>query len=219
MNKVRVLIVDDHAVVREGFHKLLEDEPGIEVIGEASDGAQAVSLAKELQPDVVLMDVTMAGMDGLDATRLIKSQSPNVKVLMLTVHESEEIFFKALEVGASGYFVKGGSSGELVSALESVARGDTYLHPSVAKKIVGQYLRGLKQGGNQENYIGLSDREREVLKLLADGRSNREIAELLNVSPNTVQTHRARLMIKLGLHNRTDLIKYALKRGFVTQDS
>ena len=213
MDKIRVLIADDHAIVREGFRRLLEDQPNIAVLGEAGNGAEAVRMAGELAPDVVLMDVTMPGLDGLDATHQIKEQSPNVKVLMLTVHESEEIFFKAIEVGASGYFVKGGSSAELLTALEAVARGDTFRTLRWQARSSDSTREAKRGRGPGEAYAELSDRETEISTFLADGRNNREIGEGLGLSPNTVQAHRARLMIKLGLHTRTDLIKYAVKKG------
>lgn len=217
--KIRVLIADDHIIVREGLRALLEAQSDIEVVGEAANGNEAVNKTKEIQPDIVLMDITMPGMSGLEATQKIKQQSPDVKILVLTMHESDEYFFKMLDAGASGYFVKGGSINELISALRAVWHGDVFLYPTMAKKLLGDYLQRVRAGQDTERYDGLTNREREILKLVAEGRTNQEIAELLFLSPATVQTHRAHIMAKLGLHSRTELVKYALQRGFVSLDT
>ncbi len=216
---MRILIVDDHVVVREGLHALLEAEPDIEVVGEATDGKEAVVRTKEVQPDIVLMDITMPGMNGLEATRLIKQDNPDVRILVLTMHEDDEYFFESLHAGASGYFIKGGSSSELVSALRAVSRGDVFLYPTMAKKLLSDYLQGMRAGKDKKEYDGLTNREREILTLIAEGHTNQEIAELLVISTTTVQTHRANIMAKLGLHSRTELIKYAIRRGFITLDT
>jgi two-component system response regulator NreC len=219
MSKIKVLIADDHVIVREGLRALLEAEPDIEVVGEAKDGEEAVNKTIEVQPDIVLMDITMPVMNGLEATRQIRQHTPDVKVLALTMHESDEYFFKILEVGASGYFVKGGSSSELISALHTVWNGNVFLYPTMAKKLLSDYLQRVRTGTDKESYDGLTSREREVLKLIAEGYTNQEIAERLVLSPATVQTHRANMMAKLGLHSRTELIKYAIRRGFVNLDT
>ncbi|MBI4285399.1 MAG: response regulator transcription factor [Chloroflexi bacterium] len=219
MDKLRVLIADDHAIVREGFRSLLEAQPDLQVVGEAADGEEAVRQTKELRPDIVLMDITMPVMDGLEATRQIKKSAPEVKVLVLTMHEGEEFFFKLLDAGASGYFVKGGSSGELIWALRSVAKGDVFLYPTVAKRLLSGYLQRVHEGENKEAYNGLSPREREILKLIAEGRTNQEIAELLVLSPATVHSHRSHIMAKLGLRNPVELVRYALRRGLIDLDS
>ena len=216
---MRVLIVDDHIIVREGLRALLEAQPDIEVVGEATNGEEAVARTSELNPDIVLMDITMPGMNGLEATRRIKQAKPEVKVLALTMHEGDEYFFKILEAGASGYFVKGGSSSELISALQAVWRGDVFLYPTMAKKLLGDYLQRVKSGQDSETYDGLTNREREILKLVAEGVNNQEIASQLFLSPATVQTHRANIMAKLKLHSRTDLAKYAIKHGLITLDT
>ena len=219
MSKIRVLIVDDHVIVREGLHALLEAQPDIEVVGEATDGEEAVNKTREVQPDIVLMDITMPGMNGLEATRHIRQHSPDVKILVLTMHEGDEYFFKMLDAGASGYFIKGGSSSELITALRVVWSGDVFLYPTMAKKLLSDYLRRVRTGQDKESYDGLTNREREILKLIAEGHTNQEIAELLVLSVATVQTHRAHIMAKLGLHSRTELIKYAIRRGFITLDT
>ncbi len=219
MNKIRVLIADDHAIVREGLRALLEVHPDIEVVGEATDGEEAVNKTVEVQPDIVLMDITMPRMNGLEATRQIKQRSPDIKILVLTMHEGDEYFFNILDAGASGYFVKGGSSSELISALRVVWHGDVFLYPVMAKKLLRDYLQRVGAGDDKERYDGLTNREREILKLIAEGHTNQEIADLLVLSTATVQTHRAHIMAKLGLHSRTELIKYAIRRGFITLDT
>lgn len=216
MNKMRILIADDHAIVREGLRSLLGAQPDIEIVGEATNGEEAVSKTKELQPDIVLMDITMPGLNGLEASRQLREHSPQVKILVLTMHESDEYFFKFLEVGAAGYFVKGGSSSELISALRTVWRGDVFLYPTMAKKLLSDYLQRVRAGQGKEDYDGLTKREREILKLIAEGYTNQEIAERLVISITTVQTHRAHIMAKLGLRSPTELIKYAIRHGFVT---
>ncbi len=219
MSNMRVLIADDHVIVREGLRALLETQPDIEIVGEAANGEEAINKTSELQPDIVLMDITMPVMNGLEATRQIKQNNPDVKILVLTMHEGDEYFFKFLDTGASGYFVKGGSSSELISALHTVSQGDVFLYPTMAKKLLTDYLQRVKAGSGKEIYDGLTKREREVLKLIAEGYTNSEIAERLVLSPTTVQTHRAHIMAKLGLRSRTELIKYALRRGFITLDT
>lgn len=219
MSKMKVLIVDDHVIVREGLRALLETQPDIKIVGEAANGQEALNKVVEVKPDIVLMDITMPGINGLEATRQIKQRNPDVKILVLTVHEGDEYFFKMLTAGASGYFVKGGSSNELVSAMRIVRQGDVYLCPTVAKKLLGEYLQRVRTGNNKKDYNGLTNRERQVLKLIAEGDSNQKIAELLVLSPTTVQTHRAHIMAKLGLHSRTELVKYAIRHGFITLDT
>lgn len=219
MSKMRILIADDHVIVREGLRTLLEAQPDIEVVGEATNGEEAVNKTKELQPDIVLMDITMPVMNGLDATQQIKKDSPDVKILVLTMHEGDEYFFKFLNLGASGYFIKGGSSAELVSALRVVGHGDVFLYPTMAKKLLGDYMQRVNMGDAKESYDGLTPREREIVKLIAEGYTNQEIADLLVLSVATVQTHRAHIMAKLGLHGPTELVKYALRRGFITLDT
>ncbi|MBI4300766.1 MAG: response regulator transcription factor [Chloroflexi bacterium] len=214
-DKMRVLLADDHAIVREGLRAILETEPDIEVVGEAAEGQEAVNKTDHLKPDIVIMDLTMPGMGGLEATRHIKQTWPDVHILVLTMHDSDEHFFQVLHAGASGYFVKGGSSSELVAALRTVRQGDVFLYPSMAKKLMDDYMKRVRTGKDRESYDGLTEREREILKLIAEGRTNHEIAELLVLSPGTVQTHRARIMAKLGLHSRTELVKFALRRGII----
>ncbi len=216
--KIRVLIADDHAIVREGLRAILEAQPDIEVVGEAVDGQAAVEKAKQLKPDIVIMDLTMPRMNGFEATLQIKKQNQEVMVLALTMHENDSYFFQVLNAGASGYFIKGGSSSELISAIKTVWNGDVFLYPSMAKKLVGDYLKRVGVGKDKESYDGLTDRQMEILRLIAEGSSNQEIAELLVLSSSTVQTHRAHIMAKLGLHSRTELVKFALNRGIISLD-
>lgn len=210
--KIKILIADDHTIVRSGIRLLLETEPGIEVIGEAVNGHQAVTLAGELEPNLILMDISMPEMDGLEATRKIKESHPAINILILTMHRSDEYFFEVLKAGASGYILKTADTDELLQAVQATGHGDVFLHPSMAKKLLGVYLA---QNDEQltEKSIPLSAREKEILRLMAQGYSNKEIAEKLVVSPSTVNTHRSNLMSKLGLSSRRELIQYARQRG------
>jgi two-component system response regulator NreC len=210
---IRVLIADDHTIVRSGVRLLLNTESDIEVVGEALDGKEALTLTKSLLPDVVLMDITMPGMDGIEATRLIKNQWPEINVLVLTMHRSDSYFFEILKAGACGYVLKGAETSELIAAVRIAAKGDVFLYPSMARKLVQDYL-SLEAGGFSSGQ-SLSPREREILQLLAEGYSNKEIAEKLVISPSTVHSHRGNLMNKLGLNNRRELIQYARRHGLI----
>lgn len=210
---IRVLIADDHTIVRSGVRLLLAAEPDIEVVGEALNGREAVTQAESLQPDVILMDITMPEMDGLEATRQIKSRYPDIHVLVLTMHRSDEYFFEMLQAGASGYVLKGAETSELINAVRVVSRNEVFLYPTMAQKLVQGYLSLVEW--DEDNLPSLSPREREILRLLAEGYSNKEIAEKLVVSPSTVHTHRSNLMEKLELSNRRELIQYARQRGFI----
>jgi two-component system response regulator NreC len=212
---VRVLICEDHSIVRDGLRMLLESQPDLEVVGEASNGREAVAQARETRPDVVIMDVSMPELSGLEATRLIKSERPEVQVLVLTMYESDEYFFRALEAGASGYVLKKAATQDLITATRAVARGEAFLYPSVAKKLVGDYVRRMQSGVEPTGYASLSERERELLKLIADGLSNQQIAEQLAITVSTVQTHRSHILDKLSLKTTADLIKYAVRHGLV----
>ena len=208
---IRVLIADDHTIVRTGVRMLLEAETDIEVVGEALNGQEAVTLAEELLPDVVLMDISMGGMDGLAATRLVSANCPNTRILALTMHREDEYFFEMLEAGASGYIVKGADPTELVRAIRIVQSGQVFLYPSVAGKLVQAYLQQRHRQPDAGSV--LSARESEILHLLSRGYSVKEIAEQLVISPSTVHTHRTNLMTKLGLNNRRDLMRYAQENG------
>jgi len=212
---IRVLIVDDHTIVRAGVRLLLQAEPDIKVVGEADDGREAIAQTEALQPDVVLMDLAMPGISGLEATREIKRRWPQVQILALTMHRSDDYFFRMLEAGASGYVLKGAATGDLITAVRIAARGEVFLYPSMARKLVSDYLNRVQAGEERASYDGLTDREREVLRLIAEGYTNAEIASALNLSPHTVQSHRRAIMEKLNLHDRVELVKYAIRRGLI----
>jgi two-component system response regulator NreC len=216
MAKIRVLIVDDHALFREGIRLILQNQGNVEIVGEAADGEEAIKAARTLKPDVVLMDITMRGMDGLQATRQIKADCPEAQVLMLTMHESDDYFFHSLNAGAAGYVLKEAASADLVAAIQSVAQGQVFLYPSVARKLVTDYLSriGAPEAGDKSQR--LTAREGEILLLIGEGHSDKEIARQLGISSHTVQSHRWNIMEKLNLHNRAELIKYAIRRGLIS---
>lgn len=217
--KIRVLVADDHTIVREGVRLLLEAQPDLEVVGEASDGQEAFELVRKLQPDLVVMDIQMPNWNGLQATRAIKQEFPHLHILALTMYESDEYFFQVLAAGASGYILKKAASTDLLAAIRAVHKGDVFLYPSVARRLVSDYLTRVKSGEEQSSYDGLTAREREVLKLIAEGHTNQVIAEKLVISPSTVQTHRNRIMQRLNLHTRAELIKYANRKGMLDTPS
>ena len=218
-DRIRVLLVDDHAMFREGVRSLLEGEPDLEVVGEVEDGRAAVQTALTLAPDVVLMDITMPQLDGIEATRQIRSQNDAIKVLVLTMHDNEDVFFRSISAGASGYVLKRSGGLELMSAIRSTHEGNSYLSPLLAKALMSDYLqRGERTQDGPAQGRRLSAREQEILKLIAEGNSSREIAEMLDLSVKTVHNHRTRLMTKLDIHRNTDLVKYAIRLGMVQVD-
>jgi two-component system response regulator NreC len=213
--RIRVLLADDHRMMREGIRALLERQDDIEVVAEAADGREAVHLATQLCPDVVVMDVSMPMLNGIEATRQIRRDCPGVRVLILTVHESEDYVAQLLSAGASGYIIKRAAGDELVSAIRTVYEGEAFLHPSIAKVVIEDYVRRLQEGDGVSAQDVLTAREREVLQLIAEGYTNREIADLLHLSIKTVQNHRSNIMNKLDLHDRGELIKYAIQQGII----
>ncbi len=213
-DKIRVLLVDDHAILREGIRALLALSKDIEVVGEAAEGQAAIDRTGELSPDVVLMDIAMPGLDGLEATRRIKERYKDVKVLILTQHENREYVFPILKAGADGYVLKKAAGTELISAIRAVSEGGTFLYPSVARAVVEDYLRPDGTVADRR-HPRLTDREVEILRLVAEGKSNQEIADLLCLSAKTVTGHRTNIMEKLDLHNRTELVKYAIRTGLI----
>jgi len=215
-DRIRVLIADDHIIVRSGLRLLLEAEADIDVVGEALEGGEALNLVEQHLPDVVLMDIAMPGMDGLEATRRIKASWPQIQVLVLTMHRSDEYFFEMLKAGASGYILKGAETSDLIHAVRVVGRGEVFLYPAMAQKLVKDYLNFIQWGEGTGS--SLSPREKEILRLLGEGCSTKEIAEKLVISPSTVHSHRSNLMTKLGLSNRRELIQYARQRGLIQDD-
>ena len=216
MTKIRVLITDDHAIVRDGICALLALTGDIEAVGEATDGREALEMVKKLVPDVVLMDIAMPLMNGLEATRRIHKEFPQTKVIVLTQYEDREYVLPVIEAGAGGFVSKTAASSELTSAIRSVYRGDSFLSPSVARLLVEDYREMARAGKSQDTSEKLTDREREILKLLAEGHSTRDIARILVISPKTVERHKTNLMAKLDIHSRLDLFKYALRKGIIT---
>ncbi len=213
--KIKVVVADDHAIVREGVRMILAKEKDIDVVGEAEDGGQALQLVESAKPDVVVMDISMPGMGGIEATRKVKEQHPKVAVLALTMHEDETYVFQLLRAGASGYVLKRAAAHDLVQAVRAAAKGEAFLYPSVARKVVEDYLKRVEAGEGRERYDGLTEREKEILTLIAQGTSNQQIAEKLYISIKTVQTHRAHILEKLGLHDRTELVRYAIRKGLI----
>jgi len=215
MNAIRVILAEDHTIVRKGLRSLLEGEEDIEVIGEAGDGKEAITLVEQKKPDIVVMDIGMPELNGLEATRRIKKKFPETKVLILTMHTNEEYVFEILQAGASGYIVKKAAPMELVSALRAVKRGESFLSPSISKKVIDEYLQRAGEAKRRGAFELLTDREREVLQLIAEGNSTRGIAGRLFISTKTVETHRSNLMEKLDLHGTADLTRYAIRMGIV----
>ena len=214
--KIRVLVVDDHTIIRDGICALLALTGDIEVVGEATNGSEALKMVKEFNPDVVIMDIAMPIMGGLEATRRINKEFPRTKILVLTQHDDKEYVFPVIESGASGFISKAAASSELVSGIRAVYRGDSYLSPAVAKLLVVNYQRTAGKRTGQNLYDQLTERERDVLKLLVEGYSTKEIADILIITPKTVEGHKTNLMAKLGIHNRIELVKYALRKGIIT---
>jgi DNA-binding NarL/FixJ family response regulator len=215
LDKIRVLLAEDHTIVRQGLRSILDGREGIQVVGEAKDGREAVEKAQQLQPDIVLMDLSMPLLSGLEATRQIKSQCPQIEVLVLTMHADEEYVFQILQAGASGYLLKQSAVGELVTAIQAVDQGDSYLSPAISRKVVDGYVRQAREQSQVDPYEQLTDREREVLHLIAEGYSTQEIADLLFISPKTVRGHRSSLTEKLDLHSNAELTRYAIRKGIV----
>jgi DNA-binding NarL/FixJ family response regulator len=213
---IRILLADDHGVVRKGLRFLLEQDAGMSVIGEAADGREAVRLAEELSPAVIVMDIAMPLLNGIDATALILKRSPTTGVIMLSMHSDEGYLVRALSAGAKGYLLKDSAEEDLVRAVQTVASGRPFFSPRIAQALLDDYVRSLQQRGVDDSYDLLTDREKEVLQLLAEGKTNKEVASLLNLSPYTVETHRTNLMQKLGLHNTAEIVLYAVRKKIIS---
>jgi two-component system response regulator NreC len=215
MMTIRLVLVDDHFVVRTGLRMLLEGDANVQIVGEAGTARQAIEIMEALQPDVVLMDIGLPDLSGIDATREIKRLHPKIAIVALTIHEDEQYFFRMLEAGASGYVPKRAAPEELLTAIRAAAAGEVYLYPSLAKLLVRDYLAHDLPTRHESALDGLTSREEEVLACLAEGSSNDEIAEKLSISPKTVARHRENIMSKLNLHTRTELVKYAIRKGII----
>ena len=215
MKACRILLADDHGVVRKGLRFLLENESGMEVVGEAADGRQAVDATARLKPDIVVMDIAMPHLNGIEATRQIVRDRSETAVIILSMHSDEEYLVRTLTAGAKGYLLKDSAEIELVTAIRSVSEGKPYFSPAIAKALLEDYLRRLQQRGLTDSYDLLTDREKEVLQLLAEGKTNKEIATLLDLSTYTVETHRNHIMQKLDLHNTAEIVLYAVRKKIV----
>lgn len=212
---IRVVLADDHTLVRSGLRVLIEQIPGIEVVAEAADGAAAVDAVAACAPDVAILDISMPGLGGLEAARQIVANHPRTQVLMLTVHHNEEYVMQALRVGALGYLLKGAEVAEFGLAIRAVARGETYLTPAVSRQVVDDYLERVS-GGNSHG--GLTPRQRDVLRLIASGASSKQAAAALGLSPKTIEAHRAQVMERLGIHDLPGLVRYALRTGLIVDE-
>lgn len=213
MSRIRVLIADDHGLVRAGIRALLEKQSTMEVVAEASNGREALRLVRQHQPDLVLMDIAMPELNGLEVVRQLVKDSPNVRSIILTMHADEEHVWQALQAGAAGYLVKGGSLAELELAIKSVAQGETYLSPGVSGPVIKEYIR--RTGNEAEATDSLTPRQREVLQMIAEGKTTKQIALVLSVSVKTVESHRAQLMKRLGVQDIASLVRHALRIGLV----
>ncbi len=218
MNKIKVLIADDHTVLRQGTRKLLEQELDLKVVAEAGDGEEAVKLAAELLPNVILMDISMPKMDGIAATKQIKTEYPDINVLILSAYDDDQFVFRLLQAGAAGYLLKNVHSQELIAAVRAVAQGESVLHPAIARKVLNRFVPTSSKSSDKQTYGGLSEREMEFLKLMTRGLSNKEMADGLCISIRTVQGHLRQIFKKLGVSSRTEAVVYALKEGMVTLD-
>jgi two-component system response regulator NreC len=213
---IRILIADDHGIVRTGLKLLLERRPDLEVIGEASDGREAVRLASELSPDVVVMDIGMPLLNGIDATALIVKENPRTAVVILSMYADESYIVRALNSGAKGYLLKDNADDDVEKAILTVVQGKPFFSASIAQSMLDDYLRLMRERGVQDSYELLTDRERQVLQLLAEGKSNKEAAALLHLSPYTVESHRTNLMQKLNLHNTAEIVLYAVRKAIIS---
>ena len=216
MRKIRVLLADDHQLMRSGIRLMLEREADLSVVGEASDGREAVALAKSLRPDVVVMDIGMANLNGIEAAQQMTGDRPEIAVVMLSMHSDESYVLRALKAGARGYLLKDSAEADLIKAVHAVAGGKSFFSPAVSKVLLDDYVRKLRRSGTEDAYDLLTPREREVLQLIAEGKSNKDIANLLSLSVYTVESHRANLMEKLNVRGLPELILYAVRKGIIS---
>ncbi|MEY2602972.1 MAG: hypothetical protein QOH31_743 [Verrucomicrobiota bacterium] len=216
MKKLRILLADDHIVVRTGLRALLERQPNLKVVGESENGRETVELAASLGPDVVVMDVGMPILNGIEATKTIVTQRPATAVVILSMHADESYVMRALKAGARGYLLKDSAAADLISAIHAVSQNKSFFSPKVSRILAEDYVRVLKQKGAVDSYDLLTNREREILQLVAEGKANKEVATALNISPYTVETHRRHILEKLNLHNPAELILYAVRKGIIS---
>jgi len=213
---IRIALADDHGVMRAGLRLQLQQHEGFEVIGEATDGREAVKLATDLNPDVFIMDIGMPNLNGIDATAQIVKKNPKIGVIILSVHSDEEYLLRALNAGARGYLLKESAHLDLKRAVESVAQGNSFFSPTIARMLMDDFVQQLQRRGLKDSYDLLTDREKEIFQLFAEGKSNKDVAALLNLSPYTVETHRTHIMQKLDLHSAVDIVMYAVRKKIIS---
>jgi DNA-binding NarL/FixJ family response regulator len=216
MKKLRILLADDHILMRSGLRALLDRQPNLEVVGESENGRETVALAASLRPDVVVMDVGMPVLNGIEATQMIVTQCPTIAVVILSMHADESYVMRALKAGARGYLLKDSAAADLIGAIQAISQGKSFFSPKVSRILAEDYVRVLKQKGAVDTYDLLTSREREILQLLAEGKTNKEVATALNISPYTVETHRSHILQKLNLHNSAELVLYAVRKGIIS---
>jgi DNA-binding NarL/FixJ family response regulator len=216
LKKIRILIADDHGIVRKGLRLQLEQNSDFEVVGEATEGREAVRMAEELLPDVVIMDIAMPNLNGIQATTQVVKKNPQIGVIILSMYSDETYLMRTLAAGAKGYLLKDSADVDLHRAVEVVAQGKPFFSPAIADTLLEDYMRQLQQRGLQDSYDLLTEREKEILQLLAEGKSNKDVAGILNLSTNTVETHRTRIMQKLDLHSTADIVLYAVRKGIIS---
>jgi DNA-binding NarL/FixJ family response regulator len=216
MGKITVFLADDHTLVREGIKRLINSNDDMEVVAEADNGRDAIRIATKTNPTVALVDITMPGLNGLETTKQLRKECPNIQILILTIHTDQEYVFQALRAGAIGYVVKHAPAEDLYAAIRAASRGESFMSPSISRVVIEDYRKRIKDGEVDYEWENLTTREREVLQLIAEGHTNKDVARLLNISVKTVETHRARIMQKLDIHDVTGLTKYAIRKKLVT---
>ncbi len=216
MKRVRILLADDHTLIRQGLRLLLEREPAFEVVGEAADGRQAVALADQLRPDVLILDLAMPNLNGIEAARQVTAHTPAPAIVVLSMHADESYLLQALKAGARAYLLKDSADSDLIAAVRAVSDGKGFFSPAISRMLADDYVRQLQERGAHDSYELLTAREREILQLLAEGKSNKDVASLLSLSPYTVETHRANIMQKLNLHSAPELVLYAVRKGMIS---
>jgi len=216
MNPIRILLADDHTVMRNGLRLLLERQPNLSVVGEASDGRETVRAAESVSPDVVVMDIAMPNLNGIEAARQITAARPETAIVILSMHSDESYVIRALKAGARAYLLKDSAEGDLIAAIRAISEGKSFFSPAISRILVEDYMRQLEQQHAEDTYELLTAREREILQLLAEGKTNKEVATMLNLSVYTVETHRTHILQKLNLHNVPELILYAVRKGIIS---